>query len=206
MVFVIPFSIMVFLGTWQIFRLKEKNEIIHNMQVPATRLLTDSIIKQNYKNVVAEGTFDNNYRFFFFAGALGYYLLHPFHLSSGKYILVNKGVVSDKNLNIDLFDSAKINVHGILYCDYNKKVRWFVKNDMNANIWFWFDIENMSKQINIPLESCMIWADRTVAFNNVTANVPLKIRNDHLEYIVTWYLLALIWLIGCVYLFNRKKS
>ena len=203
-VFIIPFSIMISLGTWQIFRLKEKNEIIRNMQLPATQLLTDDIIKQNYKNVIVKGVFDNNNRFFVFAGTSGYYLLQPFHLSDGRYILVNRGTVLNKNININLFDLAKIDVYGVLYCDCNKKVGWFIKNDVDANIWFWFDIENMRKQINIPLESCVIWADKTVAFNDITANVPLKIRNDHFEYIVTWYLLALIWLIGYIFLCNRK--
>ena len=204
MVFIIPFSIMVSLGTWQIFRLKQKNNIIHNMQITAVPLSTTDIVKQNYRNVIVEGVFDNNYRFFVFAGSLGYYLLQPFHLTDGRYILVNKGTVISKSVNIDLFSPGKIDIRGTLYCDSNRKVGWFVKNDVNANIWFWFDIESMGKQVNLPLETCIIWSDETVSFNDITVNMPLKIRNDHFEYIVTWYLLALIWLIGYICLCNRK--
>ena len=174
------------------------------MQIPATQLSANDIVKQNYKNVIVEGVFNNNDRFFVFAGTLGYYLLQPFHLNDGRYILVNKGTVLNKNVNIDLLNPNRINVHGILYCNYSKKVGWFIKNDVDANIWFWFDVENMKKQINIPLESCIIWADNTVAFSGVTANLPLKVRNDHLEYVITWYLLALIWLVGYIYLCNLK--
>ncbi|AHC39575.1 SURF1 family protein [Ehrlichia muris] len=197
-VFIIPFSTMVFLGTWQIFRLKEKIDIITTMQAPSTKLLSYDLVKQSYKSIKVNGAFDNEHLFFVFAGRLGYYVLQPFHLSDGKYILVNKGTVLDKMSKFEVLNATQLDIQGILYCDSYKKIGWFVKNDIDANVWFWFDIKNMMKQIKIPLESCIIWADNTVAFDGITANVPLKIRNDHLEYIVTWYLLALIWLIGYI--------
>ncbi|WP_043881684.1 SURF1 family protein [Ehrlichia chaffeensis] len=203
-VFVIPFSIMISLGTWQIFRLKEKTNIIHAMQVPSTKLSVHDLVKQNCKNIEVNGTFDNDYRFFVFAGTLGYYVLQPFHLNDGRYILVNKGTVLDKTSKLEINNTTQQNIQGILYCDSNKKVGWFVKNDVNANVWFWFDIENMMKHINIPLESCIIWAGNAVVFDGITANVPLKVRNDHLEYVITWYLSALIWLVGYIYLCRYK--
>ena len=199
-VFIIPFSTMVFLGTWQIFRLKEKIDIINTMQAPPTKLLSYDLVKQSYKSIKVNGTFDNDHLFFVFAGRLGYYVLQPFHLNNGKYILVNKGTVLDKMSKFEVFSATQRDIQGTVYCDGYKKIGWFIKNDIDANVWFWFDIKNMMKQIKIPLENCIIWADNTVAFDGIMANVPLKIRNDHLEYIVTWYLLALIWLIGYIYL------
>ncbi|AAZ68900.1 SURF1 family protein [Ehrlichia canis] len=201
-VFMLPFSTMVLLGTWQIFRLREKTNIIHAMQDPPSKLKSHDIIKQNYRHVSVNGVFDNNYRFFVFAKTLGYYLLQPFHLSDGRYILVNKGTVLNKEDKFELSSTNLLNIQGILSCDSNKKIGWFVKNDVDANIWFWFDIESMMKQINIPLENCIIWSDNT--FDGIKPNIPLKVRNDHLEYIITWYLLALIWLVGYMYLCYYK--
>ena len=190
---------MIILGTWQIFRLREKNVITHNMHVLPVKLSDNNLMQQRYNNVIANGSFDNNHRFFIFAGTSGYHVLQPFHLNDGRHILVNKGTVADKKVELELFDNTQRNVTGILYCDHDKKVKWFVKNDVDDNLWFWFDIENMMKTINIPLENCIIWADETVVFNGITANIPLKVRNDHLEYIITWYFLALVWLAGYVY-------
>ncbi|GAT76696.1 Surf1-like protein [Ehrlichia ruminantium] len=205
-VFAIPFSIMITLGTWQVFRLKEKNIIIHNMQALPVKLSSDNLVSQRYNHVIANGSFDNDHKFFVFAGTLGYYVLQPFHLNDGKYILINKGTIADRKKELKLFDNDQRSVTGILYCDHNKKVGWFVKNDIDDNLWFWFDIEAMTKTVNIPLESCIIWANDTVDSNGITINVPLKVRNDHLEYIITWYVLALVWLVGYLYWCRSKTT
>ncbi|QGR02897.1 SURF1 family protein [Ehrlichia ruminantium] len=202
---IIPFSVMVALGTWQIFRLKEKNIIIHNMQAVPMKLSDSDLIKQRYHNVIASGSFDNSHKFFVFAGTLGYYVLQPFHLSDGRHILVNKGTVIDKGVKLELFDNDQRSITGILYCDHEKKIGWFVKNDIDHNLWFWFDIESMAKTIGVPLESCVIWMSNTLDFNVIKSNAPLKVRNDHLEYIITWYLLSLIWLLGYVYIYRYRR-
>ncbi|UTO55744.1 SURF1 family protein [Neoehrlichia mikurensis] len=204
---VLPFCIMCILGTWQVFRLREKLRIIDNMKSLPIVLPNNDIKKYAYKNVSIRGSFENQNHFNVFAGSVGYYFLQPFKLVDGRTILVNRGILTDYKQQINILNNNIININGMLYCNFDKKIRWFIKNDSVKNLWIWFDIDGMSKVINVKLEACIIWADKTGLLGNLKPNMTLQVRNDHLEYIITWYSLAIIWVAGCIgfILKNNRK-
>lgn len=196
---------MCALGTWQIFRFKEKLNIIHSMKSLPIALPNDDVKKYAYKNVIARGSFEVGSYFNVFAGNAGYYFLQPFKLIDGRTILVNRGILTDYKNLVDKLDGKIININGIIYCDFDKKVRWFFKNDPANNVWIWFDINSMAKVSNIQLEACIVWADNTWLLSGLKPNMTLQVRNDHLEYIITWYFLAIVWAIYCVSFVRKKK-
>ncbi|QXK92389.1 SURF1 family protein [Neoehrlichia mikurensis] len=198
---------MCILGTWQVFRLREKLRIIDNMKSLPIVLPNNDIKKYAYKNVSIRGSFENQNHFNVFAGSVGYYFLQPFKLVDGRTILVNRGILTDYKQQINILNNNIININGMLYCNFDKKIRWFIKNDSVKNLWIWFDIDGMSKVINVKLEACIIWADKTGLLGNLKPNMTLQVRNDHLEYIITWYSLAIIWVAGCIgfILKNNRK-
>lgn len=106
----------------------------------------------------------------------------------------------------DVRDADVRAVSGVLHCKLRSLSRWIVRNNPKENLWFWFDINDMSEYVGLPdLEPCILWGDHTTVAGRLSANPALKIRNDHLEYTITWYSLALIWCLGYVYRIYRAR-
>ncbi|MDB1135308.1 SURF1 family protein [Candidatus Anaplasma sp. TIGMIC] len=202
---VLPFVMLLALGTWQVFRLREKLQIISAMRANVEILAPKEHLRtREYKKVKILGTYRRQY-FNVFAGVKGYYLLQLFEMSDGRHVLVNRGTHSG-NKEFELRgDRENEYVNGTMYCKLDSRVKWVAANDPGKNMWFWFDIKRMSEHIQISLERCIVWGDETAAFSHVVPNLGLKVRNDHLEYAVTWYILALVWAGGCI-VFHRKRS
>ena len=192
------------LGTWQVFRRQEKLQIIEKMRATPINIPAN-IHLHSYKKVRATGTFmEESFRVF--AGKQGYYHLQLFKLEDGRHILVNRGTYSGKTLpevtNIKLQEK----IEGILYCELSNKVKWVVNNDADENIWFWFDLENMAKLINVPLENCVVWGNSSTVAAGLKPNVAPILRNDHTEYAMTWYVLSVVWIAGYISFVKNRTS
>lgn len=154
------------------------------MSLPVIHLLTnDNPEEFSYRHIKIDGIL-NNVELYVFAGQHGYHVLSPILLTNGNYMLVNKGIISEKKERA--LEVKKTVIEGVLYCDQKKN--WFIKNDVSSNTWFTFNTKEISNELGIKLEKCILWQD---GFNNKLAIQPMK----HLEYAVTWFFLALVWLI-----------
>ncbi|QLL67085.1 SURF1 family protein [Anaplasma phagocytophilum str. Norway variant1] len=202
---VFPCAILLTLGTWQILRLQEKLHIIHTMSGAIVPLPEgDDLQSHNYKRIQVQGTFKTTY-FRVFAGRAGYYFLQPMELTDGRHVLINRGTLSEY-AKIDVQDaSVHEQVSGTLYCTLSSKTKWVAANNADKNLWFWYDIESMSKHIGVPLEGCIIWGDNTSLLDGLQPNKMLQVRNDHLEYAITWYTLAMIWVGGYIYFLRTRQ-
>ncbi|MFV9877730.1 MAG: SURF1 family protein [Anaplasma ovis] len=196
----VPFALLLSLGTWQFLRLREKLHIIETMRMDPVVLPAGELHTYAYRKVKLQGVFEDEKHIRVFAGKIGYYFLQPFLLVDGRRVLVNRGVFTDINAVSSTRDVGARSVGGVLHCKLRSLVRWVVRNDPEENLWFWFDVKNMSKHIGLPdLESCILWGDHTAVSGGLRANQALVVRNDHLGYAITWYSLALVWLLGYVY-------
>jgi surfeit locus 1 family protein len=79
--------------------------------------------------------------------------------------------------------------------------------DLEANIWFARNIPAMSAALGTaPL---MVVATATTPADPRITPLPVNtanIKNDHFEYAVTWFLLALVWAIMSLFLITRTLS
>lgn len=195
-VLIVPCLILFSLGLWQLSRFSWKSNIIKNMNLPAVHLLSsDSYEKFNYRHVKIDGVL-SNIELYVFAGQRGYYVLSPMLLTNGHYMLVNKGIVNEKKA--EKLKIEKITAGGFLYCDSNKSKNWFIKNDIATNTWFTFNTQEISDELGIRLDKCILWQDN---FTDKIAIQPMK----HLEYTITWFALSLIWFVMCVIYYKSKK-
>lgn len=175
------------------FRLNWKNDIIKSMSLPIIHLLiSDDLEKFNYRHVKIDGVL-SNVKLYVFAGQHGYYILSPMLLTTGNYMLINKGLTNEKKERE--VKVQKVVTEGVLYCDSKKN--WFIKNDVSSNMWFTFNTEEISNELGIKLEKCILWQD---SLSDKLVIQPMK----HLEYAVTWFLLALIWLIMCIVYYKKN--
>ncbi|MDR2547912.1 MAG: SURF1 family protein [Rickettsiales bacterium] len=195
-ILIIPCLLLFLLGLWQLFRLNWKNNIIKNMNLPVVYLLPDDdLAKFNYRYVKIDGIL-SDIELYVFAGQRGYHVLSPVLLTTGHYMLVNKGIVREKKEEKAKIE--KIAASGVLYCDSNKSKSLLIKNDTALNTWFTLSTEEISNELSIKLEQCMLWQK---GFSNKLTIQPMK----HLEYAITWFALSLIWLTICVAYYRQNK-
>ncbi|NSM56673.1 SURF1 family protein [Wolbachia endosymbiont of Atemnus politus] len=195
-VLIIPCLLLFSLGLWQLFRLNWKNNIIKNMSLPVVYLLpNDDLANFNYRHVKIDGIL-SDIELYVFAGQRGYHVLSPMLLTTGHYMLVNKGMIKERKGEKTKIE--KVAVSGILYCDGSKSRSWLIKNDTALNTWFTLSTEEISNELGIELGKCMLWQKD---FGNKLTIQPMK----HLEYTVTWFALSLIWLIIYVVYYRQNK-
>ncbi|MGZ7210053.1 MAG: SURF1 family protein [Methanobacterium sp.] len=220
--FFIPcFIITIILGTWQIQRLNWKKKLISEIE----QSMSQSQINLNkisdvskdllYRKVIARGEFLNDKEIHVYAGKLyqekqdGYFILTPLKLTNGNYILVNRGFVEkskkEQKTREDTIINRQVSVSGILMP--NEKKTWVIpENDKKDNIWFTINIPEIKDYLSINLPQYYLMQDNVSAKNELLSGqkIDIKIRNDHLQYAITWYGLSLISAV-IYYLYHKKK-
>ena len=216
--FLIALTILLGLTTWQLKRLVWKNNLINervNAYESEPRDL-DKIIKpqdEEFSKILVNGKLINDYELFMPAlskrGNNGYHILVPLKTSSGKNIIFNTGwvplakkQVENRENNLNLFEDefeAVIRLPG-------RKGYFQPDNDPKDNFWFFVQPELMEKTLKMKLEKKFYLE----AVNNGPNGFPLGnqtriyIRNNHLQYAITWFLIA-IGLVGVFFFANIKK-
>ncbi len=165
------------------------------MSLPVVHLLpNDDLAQFNYRHIKIDGIL-SDIELYVFAGQHGYHVLSPMLLTTGNYMLVNKGIVKEKKEERAKIE--KLAAGGVLYCNSSKSKNWFIKNDTASNTWFTLSTEEISNELGIKLEKCVLWPNN---FGSKLAIQPMK----HLEYAITWFALSLTWLIMCV-IYHRQN-
>tara|TARA_B100000029_G_scaffold449442_1_gene472693 strand:+ start:1699 stop:2421 length:723 start_codon:yes stop_codon:yes gene_type:complete len=216
--FLITLTILLGLTTWQLKRLVWKNNLINervNKFESEPRDL-DNILTpkdEEFRKVLVKGKLINDFELFMPAlskrGNNGYHILVPLKTSSGKNIIFDTGWVplakknlenrkNNLNFSEDEFE-AVLRLPG-------RKGYFQPENDPNGNFWFFVQPELMGITLEMKLEENFYLE----AVNNGPNGFPLGnqtriyLRNNHLQYAITWFLIA-VGLIGVFFFANIKK-
>jgi surfeit locus 1 family protein len=170
-----------------------------------------------FRHVTDEGAFLNDKEIFIGAtseaGRQGYHVLTPFLEPGGRTVFINRGFIP-----AELKDPAKraagqipgtVRVQGLLRLPPAERPAWFLPdNRPDLNYWFWVDLPAMSAADGL---------DRVAPFYldaDATPNpggwpkggvTRLALPNDHLQYAITWFSLAVALLVIYV-LFHRRNA
>lgn len=187
------------LGAWQVERLSWKNAQIASMQErrsqPALGTLPQDTEGLEYRNVALTGTFLNDKAFRMMIcphqGESGYCVITPFSLEDdGRVILVNRGFSSrGKETRLEGVQT----VAGVIRPNRHK--RYFSPaNNAEKNAWFYEDFAEMGAAAGVELTPIVVEAvgveDKGVY--PIPSNGKFSLRNDHLNYAITWFSLAII--------------
>lgn len=224
--FTIPsLIVLIALGTWQIQRLEWKEGLIEQLQtraqqapapIPEGPLTAD---EHEFIPVTVTGEFDHAHEFHLVNRALngeaGINVVTPFRLEDGRTILVNRGWVPFEERDASNRPEAQVTgeqtVTGLLR--FVKPQSWIEEqvvppNEPGNNAWFQIDPDAMARVAGVDsLPDWYVLSGDT----NVPGGYPrgqqwrLDIRNDHLQYAITWYSLAIALLVIYV-LFHRKPK
>jgi surfeit locus 1 family protein len=170
-----------------------------------------------FRHVSAEGVFLNDKEIFLGAtseaGGQGYQILTPLLEPGGRVVFVNRGYIpaelKDPAKRIAGQIADKLRVEGLLRFPPAGKPNWFLPdNRPDLNFWFWVDLPAMSAADNLGrVAPFYMDADGTPNPGGWPKGgvTRLTLPNDHLQYAITWFSLA-VALIVIYVLFHRRSA
>lgn len=202
------FLVLIGLGTWQVERLHWKVALIEQMNasLSAPPMRLDEIVKlpnteAQYHHVTLTGRFDNSKEAYAFATAEGgtpvYHVLTPLILGHGRALIVDRGMIP-QNLR-----DPKTRAAGQLEGEQHVTGVWRTpdpanlftpKPDLQKRLWFARDVKAMAALDHLTLVApVVVEAD---AIPNPGGwpkggQTVVSLPNNHLQYAITWYLMAL---------------
>ena len=216
--FIVALSILLGLSGWQIKRLNWKTDLISQRissfeSDPISFVNMNQPEKNEFRKVFVDGQLLNEFEMYMPAlskrGNNGFHILVPLKTTSGKLIIYDTGWVplkikeKEKRLlniskNSQTFE-AVIRTSG-------RKGYFQPDNDLNTNTWFFVEPELMSKYLKMDFEN--------EYYLEATKNGPngfplgnqtrIYLRNNHLQYALTWFMIA-CGLVGVFFFANIKK-
>jgi surfeit locus 1 family protein len=221
-VFTVPVVLLCLgLGLWQIERLFWKRELISQRQaaVAAAPIVAPRSLEKarnlEFHPIIDEGVFLHAKEIFLGAtseaGRNGYQVLTPLQESGGRIVFVNRGFIpaelKDPAKRSDGQIAGAVRVQGLLRLPPAEKPAWFLPdNRADLNYWFWVDLPAMAAADGLDrVAPFYIDADATPNPGGWPkgAVTRLALRNDHLQYAITWFSLAVALLV-IYFLYHRR--
>lgn len=201
---------LISLGLWQIDRLAWKEgilaEIDGRLAGAAGSLAFDADeTSDEYTRVAFTGTPTGEELHVLVSGTAagtGYRVISAVQTDQGPTILLDQGLLplDDKELP-PLTTAMQINGTLLWPDDENSSTP---DPDLAKNIWFARNVTAMAAVLDT--EPLMVIATETTPADTRLTPLPVKtadIKNDHLEYAITWFLLAVVWAIMTLFLILR---
>jgi len=211
------------LGSWQIQRLFWKEGLIAAraaavaappVVVPQTAA---EALGMEFRHVTDEGVFLNDKEIFLGAtsegGVNGYQVLTPLREDDGRIVFVDRGFIpaeiKDRSKRKAGELAGPVRVDGLLRLPPDGRPNWFLPdNRPDLNYWFWVDLPAMAAADKLD-RVAPVYVDADATPNpggwpqgGVTR---LELPNNHLQYAITWFSLAVAMIVIYV-LFHRRTA
>jgi len=212
----------VSLGIWQVQRLEEKTALIariergagiHMKEVPSNDAALAAL---EFHRVRLQGAWVEDTEFHvaarYFKGENGYHIFAPLALADGRTALVNRGWVPTKQKEIAMRPESvvrgKADVVAMVRIGADRNFFTPISQP-EKNMWFGRDVAQMQKAAGlknvIPATFDVVGAQDAKTLPVAFAG-EIKLRNDHLSYIITWFGIALGMVVICVLSHRRKGA
>jgi surfeit locus 1 family protein len=169
----------------------------------------------SYLRVSAQGNFDHareRYLYAISGGEAGWHVIAPLTTAAGEVVLVDRGFVpetkKESTSRAEGQIAGDVTVVGLARPTENQGL-FTPDNEARANRWFWRDLPAMSASMfpeaKVAVVPFYLEAERAEVPGGWPrgGETKLDIRNDHLQYALTWFLMAFcvaaiyaIWLRG----------
>lgn len=206
-------AILIGLGVWQMQRLDWKQGVLADIDsrissAPVAVPATPDPVADKYLPVQTTGTV--------LAGEAhvlvsikdvgpGYRIIAPFELADGRTILLDRGFV-----RTEAKDTARttgpLTVTGNLHWP-NEIDSYTPAPDLNTNTWFARDVAALAQALGT--DPVLLIARTTSEPAPTVTPLPVDsagIPNDHLQYAITWFSLAAIWLVMTFFFTRGPRS
>jgi surfeit locus 1 family protein len=221
-------ALLIGLGLWQMQRLEWKQGLIAQIEArthadPVS--LKEAVARAragedvSYLRVRVEGRFDNGKERYLYAvsdGTPGWHVITPLETPEGKAVLVDRGFVPNAFKEPSSRAQGEINdavaVIGLARSPDTQGL-FIPDNEPAENRWFWRDLGAMSKSMfpeGAPdIAPFILEAERSDIPGGwpLGGQTKLDLPNNHLQYALTWFLLALcLVVIYVIYVRSRLRA
>lgn len=221
--------VLIAMGVWQLERLEWKEALIHERQsrsqAPAI-LLPDNLgdpADLAFQNVRLRGRFLHDREFYLAArtleGRVGLHVVTPLALQDGRVVLVDRGWIPEGRRDPATRSAGQLpgelELTGLVRLPGWKGYSWLrPDNQPGENLWFWVDPTAMAAAAGlVPVAAeivAEVYLDAGPADNPggwpVGGQTPIDLPNDHLQYAITWFALALSLVVIYVLYHLRRDS
>ena len=199
--------IVLSLGTWQVFRLYSKNNLISNLEKNLKKNSTNFNldISEEYTKVFLKKK-NLKFRIFLYhlyKGEIGFKVIVPYEVNSTMVVLVDKGWVKKDKINLiknTVFNDEIIE-------GYTKKIKeknfFTPSNNIKEDFSYSVDMDNLKKSLSKNIYPFLIIQTTQSNKDIIPNSYEVRLSNNHLQYAITWYGLALVTVI--FFLYYRKK-
>jgi len=211
--FVIFFvTIFCALGTWQLYRLQWKVELISEITfgLNSSPIEYSSSIKKNYQRVNVKGKFDFDNQIYLYSlndnGKPGYDVVTPFRTNKNENVLINRGWINKElkgNPSINSETVAEQKVVGLLREIYKPNI-FKPENDLTNNVWFSINLDDLKVATGERFNKFVIFLENNQAKIPLPKKISIDVPNNHLKYAITWYAISISIIFYYLY-FRRKK-
>jgi len=213
-------AILIWLGTWQLQRLKWKEALIatvsgHMLAAPisldeAQRLSTDDA---QYRRVTLSGHFDNSKEAYVFTTGAGgdpvYHVLTPFNTDDGATLMVDRGEIPQGKLAPQSRAAIAGETRVVGVWRVPDAPGFFTpKPDPAKHVWYARDLAGIAAADGVKLTApVVIEADSTPNPGGWPkgGQTVVDFPNNHLSYAMTWFGLA-AGLIGVYFAYHISKG
>lgn len=207
------------LGTWQVQRLQWKEALITkietaNAQAPLLRLPPNNLLDEyHYRYVMLTGEYLHEHELHlaarYYKSQLGYSVLTPFKIADDeRTVLVNRGWISayEKELEKrpDSQPEGEQTITAMIRLNAERNP-FTPENQPEKNVWFGRDVAQMAEYTGLELAPLTLDAiGDEVEGLPIPSDGVINLRNDHLSYALTWFMIA-AGIAGIFIAYHRKK-
>jgi surfeit locus 1 family protein len=214
-------ALLLGLGVWQLERLQEKEALIASVEaglsappMPLDQVLKSGIAGAEWRRVRISGHFLHDREQYLFAqgpgGSLGVQVITPLEMTDGRLVLVNRGFVpnalKDPVRRTDGQTPGEVSVTGIVRISQQPGL-FTPAPDPKARLWFVKDVPAIAKAARVAALPVLIEADAAANKGGwpLGGQTRVDFPNDHLQYAITWFGLALA-LLAVYFLYHHSRG
>jgi surfeit locus 1 family protein len=219
-------ALLLGLAVWQLQRLEWKEALIaernERPQLPALAaeelLAIEDAEPFEYRLARVTGEYRHEAEMHLVArslnGNVGVQVVTPFALENGPTILVNRGWVPDDHLDpatrAEGQPSGAVTIEALVRRP--GEPNWLVPdNEPAANRWFWMDLPAMRAAADLSPAGPPLYLEERAGQHPgefpIGGQSRLELPNDHLQYAITWFLLAIaLAVIWFLYHWRREEN
>ena len=191
-------AILFALGTWQLSRWQWKTDLLagiaSRLEQPAVALPANpDPVADKYLQVTASGVIEPTELHVLTSGDLGpgFKVISPMVLEDGRRILIDRGYIGETEKNTPRKGGPATVTGALVWPDETDS--FVPAPNLERNIWFARDVELMAD--TLKTEPVMISVTATDNTGGILPQpVSINISNRHMEYVLTWYSMAIIWI------------
>ena len=208
---ILGLGVLCTLGTWQLQRLEWKEDLLAKIESGTAEtydVLTLDHLKPENEFLKGRliGRFDFGKEIAIkprtYDGKPGIHIITPFILESGQTILINRGWAPD-DYNLGAGPDGENDAVDIMLRVPVKPNMFVPQNRPEQNEWYALNIEQISKAMNLstvlPVAGYELNMKDRESEHPFAHALKIKLNNNHMQYAMFWYAMAVIML-GVFYL------